>query len=228
MPEAAIRSVALTKRYDMGPITTTAVSDISVELFCGRMTAITGPSGSGKSTLLALFALLEAPSSGRLWLMGEDVSAATDRGRAAVRNKHLGVILQEPLLDETRSVLWNAALPLLIRGVQKAERLARAAEALERYGLGRRLRHMPWQLSGGQRQRVAIARALVAEPRILLADEPTGSLDEKNGHDVIQILSSLSAEDRCVVLVTHNLSHARQADCHVELVDGHLRSISNI
>ncbi|MDL5362839.1 ABC transporter ATP-binding protein [Halalkalicoccus sp. NIPERK01] len=205
-----------------------ALSSVSLSIPRGSYTAIMGPSGSGKSTLMNLVGCLDRPTDGRVLVDGRDVGAMSDRERTALRGRTVGFVFQTFNLMARLSALENVALPLVFQGVGRRERHARARELLDRVGLAERADHRPNQLSGGQRQRVAIARALVADPAIVLADEPTGNLDTATGNDVLALFQELYEEGRTVVLVTHERDVAERADRIVHVVDGELEGIEAV
>ncbi|MEM4781868.1 MAG: ABC transporter ATP-binding protein [Halalkalicoccus sp.] len=199
-----------------------ALSKVSLSIPRGSYTAIMGPSGSGKSTLMNLVGCLDRPTEGRVIVDGHDVGRLSDRERTALRGRWIGFVFQTFNLIARRSALENVALPLVFRGVSRRERRERAGELLGRVGLGDRTDHRPNQLSGGQRQRIAIARALVADPAIVLADEPTGNLDTDTGREILELFAELHGEGRTIVLVTHERSVAEHADRIVRVVDGEI------
>jgi putative ABC transport system ATP-binding protein len=188
----------------------------------GEFVAIIGPSGSGKSTLMNILGCLDRPTSGSYVLDGTPVEELDDDGLALVRSRMIGFVFQSYNLLPRTSALENVATPLLYQGVPKHERLARAKAALERIGLGDRLDHDPTELSGGQQQRVAIARALVTEPRLLLADEPTGNLDSHTGEEVLELFGELHAAGVTIVLITHDADVAVRATRQVHVFDGRI------
>ena len=190
----------------------------------GEFVAIMGRSGSGKSTLLNLIGCLDTPSAGQYRLSGQDVALLGDRDLAAIRSTRIGFIFQSFNLIARNTALKNVEKPLLYQGVGKRQRSARAAAMLERVGLADRVGHYPAQLSGGQQQRVAIARALIANPDLLIADEPTGNLDSSTGIEIMQLLRTLSAEGKTVVMVTHDLGLSSYASRIVDLADGRVRA----
>ncbi|MGH3389836.1 MAG: ABC transporter ATP-binding protein [Actinomadura sp.] len=198
-----------------------AVRGISLRIDEGELAAILGPSGSGKSTLMHMLGCLDRPTTGVLRIGGRDVADLSDSELAELRNSTIGFVFQSFHLLARTSARDNVALPLVYRGMPRGERRARAAEALTLVGLGHRLDHRPNQLSGGEQQRVAIARALVCEPQVLLADEPTGNLDTKTGHEVMDLLERLNAERGvAVVLVTHEPEVAERARRRIHVRDG--------
>ena len=216
----------LTKVYRMEGVEVRALDGVDVTVGRGDSLAIMGPSGSGKSTLLGLLGGLDRPTSGSLQFEGREVTRLSDDELARVRNQVVGFVFQNFQLLPRTSALGNVGLPLVYRGIGRAERRRRATEALEGVGLGHRLQHRPSQLSGGEQQRVAIARALAAEPAMLLADEPTGNLDSRSGEEVLELLARLRAErDVAVVVVTHDAGVARRFDRTVLVRDGRLEGV---
>ncbi len=199
------------KTYRMGEETVQALDHVSLHVRKGEYVAIVGPSGSGKSTMMHILGCLDTPTSGEMWLDGQPVSGLTPGELCLVRRQKIGFVFQGFQLLARLSALENVAFPLMLRGVDIKRRSAAAQAALERVGLGARLFHLPSQLSGGQKQRVAIARALVTEPGLLLADEPTGSLDEESRGEVLDILDGLHREGHTLVLITHDGMVARRA-----------------
>ncbi|MGB8223044.1 MAG: ABC transporter ATP-binding protein [Polyangiales bacterium] len=193
------------------------LDDVSLTIEAGEIVALRGPSGSGKSTLLNIIGCLDGPTRGTYSLGGRDVSTLSRRERAWVRLHYIGFIFQSFHLIVDNTVLENVTLPLYYMGVERSEREARAVELLERVGLGHRMSHRPAQLSGGEKQRVAIARAVAAQPRLLLADEPTGALDTKTGNEVMNLLLEMhAARSLALVIVTHDSEIA--AFCHREVI----------
>ena len=216
-----ISTRGLTKSYDLGSVEVHALCGVSMEIQAGEYLAIMGPSGSGKSTLMHILGCLDSPSSGSYVLDGSEVAGLPSRELARVRNKQIGFVFQNFNLLPRIDLVSNVSLPLVYHGsMSKAERARKAAEQLERLGLGHRLKHKPNELSGGERQRAAIARALVNEPSILLADEPTGNLDQKTGREIMSILDELHSGGRTVVLVTHDANVADHARRTVLIEDG--------
>jgi putative ABC transport system ATP-binding protein len=216
-----IRLQGIEKVYRTDRIETVALADVNIEVAEGEFVSVMGPSGCGKSTLLNLIGLLDAPTKGTVQINGSPIATYRDRAVAAVRNKELGFVFQTFHLIGDLNVLDNVQIPLLYRKSSNAERRTLALAALDRVGLSARVHHFPSQLSGGQQQRVAIARAIVGRPRILLADEPTGNLDSQMGDEVMEILKTLSREDKTtIVMVTHDQRKADQTERIVRLFDG--------
>jgi putative ABC transport system ATP-binding protein len=217
----AIEAQDVRRVYKLDGVEVAALRGVSLRIEEGEYVAITGPSGSGKSTLMHLLGCLDRPSSGTLLIGGRDIARLGDADLARLRNEAIGFIFQSFQLLARTSAVDNVALPLVYRGVGRSERRRRAVAALEAVHLEHRLRHRPTQLSGGEQQRVAIARALVGEPRVLLADEPTGNLDTVNGEEVMAILEGLNKERGvAVVLVTHEAEIAARARRLIRIRDG--------
>jgi putative ABC transport system ATP-binding protein len=210
----------VSKLFHTDEVETHALAGIELEIAAGEFLSIEGPSGSGKSTLLSILGLLDQPSSGRYELEGRPVESLDSSARAEARNRRIGFIFQTFNLIGDLSVLENVELPLTYRPMPKAERRERAQRALERVKMSHRSRHYPSQLSGGQQQRVAVARAIAGDPALLLADEPTGSLDSTNGDAVMTLLHELHAAGSTICMVTHNPAYARTATRAVHLSDG--------
>jgi putative ABC transport system ATP-binding protein len=219
-----IRLEGVTKQYQMGDQTVHALQGIDLTIARNEMVAFIGASGSGKSTMMNIVGCLDRSSSGEYWLNGRAVATMSGDELALVRNREIGFIFQSFHLLPRASAVDNVAQPLIYRGVPLRERLARAAQALERVGLGTRLHHRPNELSGGQRQRVAIARALVGEPSILLADEPTGNLDTSTSAEIMDLIRALHAGGQTVIVVTHEPEIAEQCQRVVRLRDGRVMS----
>ena len=218
-PAVEARDVA--RSYRLDGVSVEALRGVTLSIDQGDYVAIVGPSGSGKSTLMHLLGCLDRPTTGSLLLGGRDVADLSDSELADLRNHTIGFVFQSFQLLGRTSALENVALPLVYRGLRRAERRVRAIAALDSVGLGHRLGHRPGQLSGGEQQRVAIARALVGEPTVLLADEPTGNLDTRSGADVMALLSHLNAERGvAVVVVTHDLDVAGHARRRIDVRDG--------
>ncbi len=215
-----IRLDGIRKVFYTDEVETHALSDISLEIRRGEYVAISGPSGCGKTTLLSLLGLLDAPSDGEYWLDGKPVAQLTPADRARIRNREIGFVFQAFNLIGDLTVAENVELPLTYRGMQAAERQVRVRSALERVGMGHRMRHFPSQLSGGQQQRVAVARAVAGDPLILLADEPTGNLDSANGVAVMQLLAALHEAGATICMVTHDARYEKHADRVIHLFDG--------
>ncbi|MEU8137597.1 ABC transporter ATP-binding protein [Streptodolium elevatio] len=201
----------------------TALDRASLTIREGELVAIVGPSGSGKSTLLNLMGTLDRPSSGHVEVLGHDVAALSDRRLSAVRARWIGFVFQQFFLSPHLTALDNVANGLLYHGIGHSRRRDRAAEALERVGLGKRLDHRPHELSGGERQRTAIARAVVSRPRIVLADEPTGALDSASGAAVVQLLRDLNAQGTTIAVITHDPQLAGSLPRRVSILDGRIR-----
>ena len=224
-PQAApvlLQMDAIKKVFLTDEVETHALSEIHLQVKQGEWLAIIGPSGSGKTTLLAILGLLDTPSGGQYLLDGKPVGSLTPSEAAHVRNKHIGFIFQSFNLIGDLTVFENVELPLTYRGMAPAERKQRVERALQRVGMSHRARHMPGQLSGGQQQRVAVARAVAGDPLILLADEPTGNLDSRNGHAVMDLLKELHKSGSTIVMVTHDNNYAKLATRSVTLFDGRI------
>ncbi len=219
-PMALIRLENLSKVFYTDEVETHALAGIHLEIQKGDYVAIAGPSGCGKSTLLSILGLLDSPTDGLYQLNGSAVQYLDLAQRARIRNREIGFIFQSFNLIGDLTVFENVELPLTYRGMRAAERRERSQKALERVGMGHRAKHLPSQLSGGQQQRVAVARALVGEPSILLADEPTGNLDSRNGDAVMELLRDLHRNGSTICMVTHDPRFARHADRTVHLFDG--------
>jgi putative ABC transport system ATP-binding protein len=211
---------SIEKVFFTDEVETHALSSVNLEIYSGEYVSISGPSGCGKSTLLSILGLLDSPSGGKYELRGESVEQLDYSKRARVRNREIGFIFQSFNLIGDLTVWENVELPLTYRGLTSAERRERTDEALAKVGMTARAKHYPAQLSGGQQQRVAVARALGGRPSILLADEPTGNLDSKNGDAVMALLRELHSEGATICLVTHDPHHARDAQKTIHLFDG--------
>jgi putative ABC transport system ATP-binding protein len=220
----------LVKVFRTDEVETTSLNKINLSVQKGEFLAIMGPSGCGKSTLLNIVGLLDSPSKGRLYFNGTDVSGFRENQRTVLRKGNIGFVFQSFNLIDELTVFENVDLPLLYLHMSVAERKERVNKVLERMQISHRSRHFPQQLSGGQQQRVAMARAVVANPRLLLADEPTGNLDSANGEEVMKLLEELNNEGTTVIMVTHSAAHAERANRIVQLFDGHLitENIRNI
>ena len=215
-----IKAIGLTKIFRTESVQTIALNEISIDISEGEFVAIMGPSGCGKSTLLNILGLLDNPTSGELWFIGKEVSRYSENDRTDMRNGNIGFVFQCFNLIDELTVFENVELPLLYAGVSVHERVDRVNKALERMQISHRTEHYPQQLSGGQQQRVAIARAIVTNPKIILADEPTGNLDSTNGNEVMLLLKELNKDGATVVMVTHSEENAREAGRIVRMMDG--------
>ena len=221
-PFLELRSVS--RVYGSGDTEVRALDGVSLAVMPGDFVSIVGPSGSGKSTMLGLLGCLDAPSDGTIVVDGEDVSRVADASRTRVRGRSIGFVFQQFHLIPHLDALSNVETALLYRGIRPGERRDRSLAALDRVALAHRHDHRPVQLSGGEQQRVALARALVTEPKILLADEPTGALDSKNAANVMEILAGLRSSERAVVLVTHDVGIADSAARKISMLDGRIVS----
>ena len=219
-----IETQSIAKRYVMGSEVIEALKSVTISVNKGEYVAFMGPSGSGKSTLMNIVGCLDTPTSGKYVLNNKDVSDMTENELAEVRNKEIGFVFQTFNLLPRQSSLENVALPLIYAGLSKAARTEKAMLALKNVGLDNRGSHKPNELSGGQRQRVAIARALVNDPSILLADEPTGNLDSKTSHEIMDLFDQLHSKGNTIVMVTHEEDIARYAHRIVRLRDGLVES----
>ena len=215
-----IKLEGVTKVFLTDEVETHALSGIHMDIKKGEYVSIAGPSGCGKSTLLSILGLLDTPSDGSYILNGRPVQGLTLPERARIRNREIGFIFQSFNLIGDLTVYENVELPLTYRGMPASERKQRVTDALEKVGMGHRAKHLPSQLSGGQQQRVAVARALAGSPAVLLADEPTGNLDSKNGDAVMELLRSLHRAGSTIVMVTHDARFARNADRTIHVFDG--------
>jgi len=218
--KALIHLEGITKIFLTDEVETHALADVHFEIRQGEYVAISGPSGCGKTTLLSILGLLDTPTSGEYTLAGESVARLAPVDRARVRNRQIGFIFQAFNLIGDLTVFENVELPLTYRDMAASERRDRVASALERVGMVHRAKHFPAQLSGGQQQRVAVARAVAGDPAILLADEPTGNLDSKNGEAVMELLQEMNRNGSTICMVTHDARYAQHADRQVQLFDG--------
>jgi putative ABC transport system ATP-binding protein len=218
--EPLIQLNGVSKVFYTDEVETHALSNIHLKLDRGEYVAIAGPSGCGKTTLLSLLGLLDSPTEGQYLLDNKDVSSLSASERARVRNREIGFVFQAFNLIGDLTVFENVELPLTYRGMPSSERKERVMAALERVGMAHRTKHYPSQLSGGQQQRVAVARAIVGKPLILLADEPTGNLDSKNGEAVMDLLKELHGDGATICMVTHDPRYARYAERTIHLFDG--------
>jgi putative ABC transport system ATP-binding protein len=222
MDKTVIKLEGLTKVFLTDEVETHALSGIHLEINRGDYVSIAGPSGCGKSTLLSILGLLDSPSEGAYTLNGRPVQELTHSERARVRNREIGFIFQAFNLIGDLTVYENVELPLTYRGMPSSERKKRVQESLEKVEMAHRMKHYPSQLSGGQQQRVAVARALGGQPSILLADEPTGNLDSRNGEAVMDLLRGLHQEGTTICMVTHDPRYAKYADRTIHLFDGRI------
>ena len=222
--DALIEMKSLKKVFFADEIETHALSNVHLRIRRGEFVAVSGPSGCGKSTLLSILGLLDTPTDGEYLLKGESVEELSASRRARLRNREIGFIFQAFNLIGDLNVYENVELPLTYRGMPAKERKRRVERALERVAMAHRMKHFPAQLSGGQQQRVAVARSLVGDPSILLADEPTGNLDSKNGEAVMELLRDLHRNGATVCMVTHDARYERYADRTIHLFDGQVLS----
>ena len=212
------------KVYQAGDVETTALNDVSLDIREGEFIELMGPSGSGKTTLLNVVGMVDSPSSGRYRVGGLDVSGASESRLAEIRKGHVGFVFQGFNLVEHLTVYENVELPLCYLGIPAQQRRKRVREVLELLGVMHRAGHRPAQLSGGQQQRVAIARAVIGEPKLIVADEPTGNLDSANGEEVMDMLTTLNQEGTTVLVATHSAAHLDRADRVLNMLDGRLVS----
>jgi putative ABC transport system ATP-binding protein len=210
----------LTRVYRTESVETTALDGINIDIADGEFVAVMGPSGCGKSTLLNVIGMLDSPSGGSYVFNGQEVAGLAEAKLADVRKKNIGFIFQSFNLVDELSVRENVELALLYHDVPTAERRRRADEVMDKVGIAHRAKHRPSQLSGGQQQRVAVARALIGEPKLILADEPTGNLDTQHGEEVMKMLQALNREGSTIVMVTHSAGHADYASRVVHMLDG--------
>jgi putative ABC transport system ATP-binding protein len=210
----------VSKVYRAQDVETAALDDLTLEVDSGEFLAVMGPSGCGKSTLLNILGLIDSPTSGEYWFMGEDIAHCSEEELTLRRRAGVGFVFQNFNLIDDLNVAENVEVGLIYRRVPAAERRRRVTAALERVDLAHRAKHLPKQLSGGQQQRVAVARALVSDPKVILADEPTGNLDTANGDAVMQMLSGVAKGGTTIVMVTHSEAHANRADRVVYMLDG--------
>lgn len=210
----------ISKVFHTDEVETTALNKINLEIDEGEFIAIMGPSGCGKSTLLNIIGMLDSASDGEYWFQGQDISNNSEKELAGIRKNNLGFIFQNFNLIDELTVFENVELPLVYQGMSKSERKKQVMEVLERVQIAHRSGHFPQQLSGGQQQRVAVARAVVVNPAFILADEPTGNLDSKNGAEVMELLTKLNTAGTTIIMVTHSPEHADYAHRIVNLFDG--------
>ena len=217
-----IELVGISKLYQLGGVEYPALTDVSLTIARNDFLALTGASGSGKSTMMNIIGCLDTPTKGRYTLDGEEVAGLDEEALASVRNRKIGFVFQNFYLMPRQTAVDNVAQPLIYRGIAPAQRRAHAERALQRVGLGDRMRHRPNEMSGGQRQRVAVARALVGQPELLLADEPTGNLDSRTAREIMDLFKQLHAEGQTVVVVTHDPGVAASCKRLVRLHDGRI------
>lgn len=210
------------KSFYMGEEELEVLHDVNLTVNSGEFLSILGPSGSGKSTMMNIIGCLDVPTSGKYLLSGNDINELDEIELGFIRNKEIGFVFQSFQLLPRLSALQNVELPLIYAGLSSSDRKQRAAKILDRVGLSDKTRNLPNQLSGGQQQRVAIARALVTEPTILLADEPTGALDQKTGAQVMELFEELNQDGRTIIMITHDIDIARHARRVVKILDGNL------
>ena len=219
-----IKTKELKKVYATEEVETTALNEVDLEIQGGEFVAIMGPSGCGKSTLLNLLGLLDNPTEGEYYLLDHEVSRYSERQRANLRKANIGFVFQSFNLIDELTVYENVELPLLYLGMSSSERKKRVTEVLDSMEITHRRNHFPQQLSGGQQQRVAVGRAVIAQPKLILADEPTGNLDSKNGDEVMTLLTELNAAGTTVAMVTHSASDAEYSRRIIHLFDGRIVS----
>lgn len=215
-----IQTKNLVKLFRTEEVETTALAGISIQIEEKEFVSIMGPSGCGKSTLLNIIGLIDNPDDGKFLFLGEDISDFNERQRASLRKQNIGFIFQSFNLIDELSVYENVELPLIYTKIPAAERKQRVEAVLEKMNMSHRIRHFPQQLSGGQQQRVAVARALVNQPKLILADEPTGNLDSEHGDEVMKMLKQLNAEGTTIVMVTHSPEHAQVGTRIIRMLDG--------
>ena len=224
MTSAIIRLEKICRDFQVGDETVHALRNVDQEIATGEYVSIMGPSGSGKSTLLNVLGLLDTPTSGQYWLDGKDVSGLGDDELAATRQQVIGFVFQSFHLVPRMTALENVELPMVLAGLQPSVRRERARVMLTKTGLADRMGHRPDQLSGGQRQRVAIARSMVMQPKVLLADEPTGNLDTHSGREVLELLEGLNAEGLTLIVVTHDPKIGQRSHLRLRMMDGEISS----
>jgi putative ABC transport system ATP-binding protein len=223
MNEQILKMDQITKTYYMGGEEQVVLNHINLSVNKGDFVAILGPSGSGKSTLMNIIGCLDSPTSGDYFLSNQKVDELEESELAAIRNKEVGFVFQQFQLLPRLNAIQNVELPLVYSGIAEKARRQKAADMLVRVGLGDKIQNRPNQLSGGQQQRVAIARAMVTEPTILLADEPTGALDQKTGQQIMELFHELHQEGRTIIMITHDIEIANHASRIVKILDGKLR-----
>jgi len=226
--KTVIKLINLCQTYRTAHMETTALDNINMHVRKGEFVAVMGPSGCGKSTLLNIIGMIDSAASGEYWFNGEEIGKRSENDLVDLRKRNIGFIFQNFNLIDDLSVEENVALPLLYLGVPKSERKAKVAEALAVVGLENRAKHKPQELSGGQQQRVAVARSVVGGPKLIVADEPTGNLDTKNGEDVMQMLETLRRRGATILMVTHSPEHGARADRIISMLDGKIVNNSPI
>ncbi|MFK7864521.1 MAG: ABC transporter ATP-binding protein [Pseudohongiellaceae bacterium] len=214
----------LSKVYRTAYMETTALNSINIQVEKGEFVAMMGPSGCGKSTLLNVIGMIDSPTSGEYYFDGEEIAQRSENDLVDLRKQNIGFIFQNFNLIDDLSVQENVDLPLLYLGLPKKERAEKVEKALALVGLENRAKHKPQELSGGQQQRVAVARSVVGEPKLILADEPTGNLDTKNGDDVMNMLNRLKESGTTILMVTHSPEHGARADRIIEMLDGEVKT----
>lgn len=222
-----IKLINISKVHRTDELETTPLNNINLEVPAGEFLAVMGPSGCGKSTLLNIIGLMDTPTSGQYFFNDQELAGYNEKQRAEVRKNNIGVIFQSFNLIDELTVYQNVDLALLYQKVSPDERKLRVTEVLKQVGIEHRQKHYPQQLSGGQQQRVAIARAIVGKPKLLLADEPTGNLDTKNGNEVMDELARLNNQGTTIIMVTHSEDHARYGSRIVNMLDGQIQSNTN-
>ena len=220
MDEIFFQMRKIVKQYPLGDEVSTVLKDIDLEVQKGEYLSVLGPSGSGKSTLMNIIGCLDLPTSGEYILRGQPVEELDEKELAHIRRREIGFIFQNSQMLKRMDAMKNVELPLIYAGVRPRERARRAEEMLVKVGLQDRLHHYPNQLSGGQQQRVAIARALVTRPSLLLADEPTGALDQTTGKQIMELFNELNADGHTIIMITHDINIARHAKRVVNIIDG--------
>jgi lipoprotein-releasing system ATP-binding protein len=226
MTESVLEARDVSRQFQQGPVTLEVLKSVNVSILAGERLSIVGASGSGKTTLLQILGGLDKPSSGQVLVEGKNIHALGEKERGDLRNHAIGFVYQFHHLLPEFSALENVAMPLLVRRMNTGEAKDRASEILKRVGLGERLTHRPHQLSGGERQRAAVARALVTQPKLVLADEPTGNLDGRNAESVFELMLELNRERQTsLVVVTHDLRIAARMDRALEIENGSLREV---
>ena len=217
-----LRLEHVSKIYRASDVETAALDDVSLEVRAGEFLAVMGPSGCGKSTLLNILGLIDSPTQGAYWFLGEDIARCSEEQLTLHRRARVGFVFQSFNLIDDLTVYENVELPLLYQNVPRTQRRARVREVLELVDLRPREKHKPAQLSGGQQQRVAVARAVVCDPKLILADEPTGNLDTRNGEEVLGMLDTLNQQGTTILMVTHSHEHASRAHRIVNMLDGNV------